>query len=105
MSSAKTTTNHAEIKAWVEARGGVPSRVKGTGGDGDPGMLRIDFPGFSGEETLEQIDWETFFDAFEDNELAFLHQDRTSDGSVSRFCKFVARPKKRVSREAGAERR
>ena len=88
MASAKTTTNHNTIKKWVEARGGTPSRVKGTGTDEtDPGILRIDFPGYSGEDTLEAIEWEEFFEAFEDNELAFLYQDEKN----SRFNKLIAR--------------
>jgi hypothetical protein len=91
MSDAKTTTNHQVIRKWVEARGGHPACVKGTGGKGDPGMLRIDYPGFSGEETLQEISWEEFFKAFEENDLAFLYQDKTADGKESRFSKFVAR--------------
>lgn len=92
MSSAKVTTDHDEIRRWVEERGGAPACVKGTGrAKGDVGMLRIDFPGYSGEESLQSIDWDTWFDAFEKNELAFLHQDQTADGEVSRFSKLVAR--------------
>ncbi|HEY8432286.1 MAG TPA: hypothetical protein VIL20_28130 [Sandaracinaceae bacterium] len=91
MSSAKVTTDHDVIRRWVEERGGVPACVKGTGGDGDVGMLRIDFPGFSGEQSLQHIDWNTWFQAFEDNELAFLYQETTSEGRQSRFNKLVAR--------------
>jgi hemerythrin superfamily protein len=88
MASAKSTTDHNIIKKWVEKRGGTPARVKGTGTDADdPGILRIDFPGFSGEDTLEPIAWDEFFDAFEANELAFLYQDEGN----SRFSKFIAR--------------
>jgi hypothetical protein len=29
---SKTTTDHDEIKKWVESRGGKPATVKGTGG-------------------------------------------------------------------------
>jgi hypothetical protein len=91
MASAKVTTDHEEIRRWVEERGGYPAHVKRTGGDEDPGMLRIDFPGYSGEGTLERIDWDSWFEAFEENDLAFLHQDRTADGKISRFNKLVAR--------------
>lgn len=91
MSAATATTDHDEIKKWVEKRKGSPACVKTTGGEGDMGMLRIDFPGFSGEETLQHVDWDSWFDAFEKNELAFLHQDRTADGQMSRFNKLVAR--------------
>lgn len=101
MTTAKATTDHGEIKKWVEERGGEPACVRGTGGEGDIGMLRIDFPGYSGEGSLKQIDWDSWFEAFEENELAFLRQDRTSDGKVSRFNKLVAR--EAVKRRKGGE--
>ena len=82
---SKVTTNHDEIKRWVEERGGHPAEVKGTE------LLRIDYPGFSGEESLEEISWEEFFDAFEENNLAFLYQEKTKDGGKSRFSKLIAR--------------
>jgi hypothetical protein len=91
MSAAKVTTDHEEIKAWVEARGGFPAHVSRTGNDRDLGILRIDFPGFSGEDTLERVDWDRWFEAFDDNELAFLHQDETAEGEPSRFNKLVSR--------------
>jgi hypothetical protein len=91
MSGANTTTNHKEIQKWVESRGGRPAHVKGTGGRNDVGILRIDYPGFSGEDTLEPLDWDQWFDAFEKNNLAFVYQDSVKGGSKSRFSKLVAR--------------
>lgn len=87
MSQAQTTTNHDEIRRWVEARNGRPARVASTGDEG--GILRVDFN--EPEESLEPISWDEFFDIFDDRELAFLYQDRTSDGGESRFFKFVRR--------------
>ncbi|HEU4795453.1 MAG TPA: hypothetical protein VFT02_07475 [Pyrinomonadaceae bacterium] len=87
---SNTTTNHDEIKKWVEDRGGRPAIVKGTE-RGDSALLRIDYPGYSGEDTLEEISWEEFFEIFDDNKLAFLYQDKTEDGGKSRFSKFVNR--------------
>lgn len=91
MSEGKITTDHTEIKEWVESRGGRPVKVKGTGGTHDAGLLRIDFPGFGDDENFEQLSWEEFFVKFDENHLAFLHQDETSGGKVSRFNKFVNR--------------
>src|SRR5687768_8805417 len=90
-STSKTTTNHEEIKQWVEERGGNPARVKGTDDEGEGGVLRIDFPGYSGEGKLEKITWEEFFQAFDENNLAFLYQEETKDGSESRFSKLIDR--------------
>lgn len=93
MGSAAKTTDHDEIRRWVEERGGRPSRVDAPGRKQGGGILRIDFdePGGDDDEALEAIGWDEFFQAFEENELAFLHQDRTDDGKTSRFNKFVSR--------------
>jgi hypothetical protein len=91
MATARATTDHAEIRRWVEQRGGYPAHVKATGAKNDLGVLRIDFPGFSGEDSLERTDWETWFAAFDQNDLAFLHQDETAEGKQSRFNKLVSR--------------
>lgn len=84
---AKTTIDHAAIREWAEERDGHPARVKGRIGRGG-GILRIDFG--DPEESLEIIPWDEFFDVFEKNGLAFLHQDKI-DGKTSRFFKFVRR--------------
>jgi hypothetical protein len=90
MASSKTTADHEEIRQWVEERGGHPAVVRGTAGR-DRGILRIDFPGYTGSETLEEISWDEFFRNFEESKLAFLYQERTADGRQSRFAKFVNR--------------
>lgn len=86
MADATTTTDHDEIRKWIEAREGRPAAVR-TRGSG--GILRIDFG--EPEEDLEPIEWEEFFRIFDENRLAFLHQDKTADGKTSRFNKFVER--------------
>jgi hypothetical protein len=88
---SKTTTDHQTIRKWVEERGGRPARVKGTGSNGDAGLLRIDYPGRGDDDALEEIDWDAFFKGFEENELAFLYQEETKDGDESRFSKLVSR--------------
>ena len=90
-SSSRKTTDHNEIKKWVEGRGGHPARVKTTGSDGDPGLLRINFPGYGKRDTLEDISWEEFFEKFDSKRLAFLYQEKTKSGEESRFFKFVNR--------------
>ncbi len=91
MAQAERTTDHNQIRQWVEERGGFPATVEATAQDDEAGILRIDFPGYSGEQSLERIDWDEFFEKFEESDLAFLYQDKTDDGQTSRFCKFVAR--------------
>ena len=86
MSSSETTTDHEVIRKWAEERDGRPSviRTKGKGG-----LLRIDFG--EKEEEFEEIEWEEFFKIFDQNKLAFLYQEKTKEGEISRFSKFVER--------------
>ena len=93
MPAARTTSDHHRIRKWVEERGGWPSKVKNTG------ILRVDFPGYRGQSTLERISWEEFFDIFDKNHLAFLYQDHLESGDVSRFFKFVDREKEEKSKD------
>jgi hypothetical protein len=89
--STKATTDHEEIRRWAEARGARPARVKDTGGQGDPGILRLDLPGDGPDPNLEPISWEEWFNAFDENKLAFVYQDETVDGRPSTFNKLVSR--------------
>lgn len=84
MDGAVTTQDHQEIRAWAEARGGIPTIVDETGG-----LLRIDFVEGKGsggrEERLKETDWSGWFEIFDDRGLAFLH----STDPDSRFVKLV----------------
>ena len=86
MSETKRTTDKKTIQSWVEAHGGRPSKVKGSK---EGGILRIDFG--EPEDNLEEIDWNEFFEIFEDSELAFLYQEEAGSGKKSRFNKFISR--------------
>jgi hypothetical protein len=88
---AKTTTDHDEIRQWAEARGAKPACVRGTGKKRAGYMIRLDFPGFSGAESLQQITWDEFFEQFDKNKLALIYQERTAQGETSNFNKFVSR--------------
>jgi ferritin-like metal-binding protein YciE len=87
--SSQATQDIEEIRAWAEARGGKPAAVKSTGKGDDVGILRIDFPGYSGGDSLEEISWDQWQEKFEENNLTFLYQDQTKDGKQSRFFKLV----------------
>ncbi|HWG93121.1 MAG TPA: hypothetical protein VNU66_02695 [Mycobacteriales bacterium] len=83
VASSFRTRDHDVIRKWAEDRGGAPAMVEGTG----EGVLRIEFRDDSGR--LEDVDWDAFFSTFDESDVDFLYQERTSDGSVSRFHKFV----------------
>ncbi|QCU79190.1 hypothetical protein E7744_14430 [Citricoccus sp. SGAir0253] len=90
-SESHTTTDHDEIRRWVEEHDGKPASVRGTEESGAAGVLRIDFPGGAGEDRLEHISWEDWFAKFDEEELAFLYQQQKADGSDSTFFKLVSR--------------
>ena len=92
---SEITTDHDVIRKWVEDRGGHPSVVRATeakrptksktGG----GLLRVEFR--DPNDALEDVDWDGFFEVFEENKLAFLHYDKRKDGQISRFSRFLFR--------------
>ncbi|HEX2176897.1 MAG TPA: hypothetical protein VHG70_13395 [Nocardioidaceae bacterium] len=90
-SDSRTTTDHNEIRQWVEQHDGKPASVSGTGSGDEAGVLRIDFPGGAGEDQLEHISWDDWFAKFDENNLAFLYQEQKASGEDSTFFKLVGR--------------
>jgi hypothetical protein len=90
VAATNRTKDHKTIRQWVEERGGFPATVAETKEGEDPGILRIDFPNYSGEDSLERISWEDFFQKFDKEDLWFLYQEETEQGETSRFCKFIS---------------
>lgn len=90
-SQSRTTTDHEEIRRWVEEHDGTPASVRGTADGDELGVLRIDFPGGSGEKDLEHVSWDDWFAKFDQEGLALLYQEQHADGSDSTFFKIVSR--------------
>lgn len=86
---AVTTTNHDEIRGWIESHGGDPAIVEATK-NGASGVLRVDFHSTQSQGSLKDVSWDEFFDIFEKNHLAFIYQEPKS-GKDSRFFKFIER--------------
>jgi hypothetical protein len=86
----RTTRDHEEIRRWAEERGGKPSHVRRTGSGEDVGILRIDFPGYSGEGSLEPITWEQWFEKFDEQGLSLIYEEETAGGARSNFNKLVS---------------
>lgn len=85
------TRDHERIREWVETRGGWPATVATTRSEDDPGLIRVDFPGYSGGSSLERIDWDDWFRKFDESGLVFLHQETLADGGRSSFNKLISR--------------
>lgn len=104
---SKTTTDHNEIRRWAESLGGNPACVQGTGGPEDVGMIRIELPSAPNakDEKLEPIDWDEFFEKFDERRLALLYQDHTAGGQKSYFYKLVNRNSGRGESSRGTSTR
>jgi len=90
-SESHTTTDHEEIRSWVEEHDGKPVIVKGTESEDGSGVLRIDFPGGAGADEFNPVDWDQWFEVFDDRGLAFLYQEHKASGEDSTFFKLVKR--------------
>ena len=94
--SSQTLTDHEEIRRWAEKRDAMPACVRNTGRGKDVGIIRLDFPGYGGAGSLEEISWDEWFDKFDQNNLAFVYQDEKKDGEGSTFFKLVSRERAQV---------
>jgi hypothetical protein len=88
---SRVLTDHEEIRRWAEERDAQPACVRGTGSKEDVGMIRLDFPGYSGETSLEPIEWDEWLQKFDENNLALLVEDETASGEQSNFNKIIGR--------------
>ncbi|HLX75164.1 MAG TPA: hypothetical protein VKR26_10520, partial [Terriglobales bacterium] len=88
---SRVLTDHDEIRNWAEERDAQPACVRGTGSEEDVGMIRLDFPGYSGETSLEPIEWDEWLQKFDENNLALLVEDETAGGEQSNFNKLIGR--------------
>jgi hypothetical protein len=92
--ATKRTTDHDTIREWAERRAGTPASMRDTGSDDDEDdavVLRIDFPGDAGEESLEHISWEEWFRRFDEKNLCFLYQEEKATGEGSTFFRLLSR--------------
>lgn len=89
---ATATTSHDEIRDWAERHEASPATVRGTQDDSGAGVLTFDVQGYgAGEEELEHLDWDTWFEKFDASGLALLYQDEKKGGEESTFFKLVDR--------------
>ncbi len=97
MATDKATTNHQEIKEWVEKHRGRPEVIDHPTALGDKLGLRINFPGNNDEEFLsadtqpKYIPWEKFFEIFEEQKLAFMYSDLENIPDQSYAYRFIKR--------------
>jgi hypothetical protein len=85
------TTDHHEIRRWVEDVGGRPARARIAASGAATDVPRLDIPGEAKNENLEPISWDDWFRKFDEAGLALLYEERGPDGSGSTFNKLVQR--------------
>jgi len=83
-----TTKDHDTIRTWADRRGGVPATVPGTEHGDHLGVLRIDFPGYGGDN-LQEVSWDEWFATFDSRNLDFVYQERKKDGAESNFFRLT----------------
>jgi len=76
------TTDHDEIRRWVQAHHGAPARDSA-------GQLRIDFLGTV--TGLERLSWDEWFTAFEEQSLALCYPEPHIRGGTSAWFELVPR--------------
>jgi hypothetical protein len=87
LADSKVTTNHEEIRQWVEEHDGRPAAVPGHTDRGSSRAVKIYFPDQYLSDPIEEISWDEFFNQFEEKDLAFMYQDDED----SRFFRIVER--------------
>lgn len=78
------TTDRQVIQRWAQQREAAPATVPGTEHDGHVGVLRLDFPGYGGQQ-LQHISWDQWFDTFDQRGLNFIYQEKSANGRPSNF--------------------
>lgn len=86
------TTDREIIRRWVEKRGGRPAVIRSRSReDYEAAAPRIDFPEYRSAGVVRRISWDEFFRKFDEKRLAFVYQEETRTGAMSRFFRFVCR--------------
>lgn len=89
-----TTTLRGEIERWVRGRGGRPVETA-------DGGIGVEFPG---GEAGEPIEWDAFFDRFEEERLAFAYDSDPNDADPRDACALIDRERaQEVASEPPAE--
>jgi hypothetical protein len=78
------TIEHEQIIGWVQSRGGHPVIKRESPQSTSPSIS------FSDEDT-GTVSWEQWMSVFDRDGWAFIYQDRTPEGELSRMWKIIPR--------------
>jgi len=85
------TTDHDEIRHWVETIGGRPVQVRLAASDGPVGVPALDVPGRRTSGGAEPVAWDDWFAAFDRAGLALLYEPTPGPGAPGPYGKLVPR--------------
>ena len=81
----QTLTDHDSIKRWAREHGARPALVKGTARDTEDNVLRFAMEGTSQDGRLEPIDWDDWFQRFDESGLALMVDDSAGQASANKL--------------------
>ena len=84
------TSDPEVIRRWTAARDGQPAIVRSSEQDTTAAAVpRIVFPADSYPDAYTTISWQELFARMQQEALVFVYQEKTVNGNVSHFCRFV----------------
>jgi hypothetical protein len=89
MTCRHVTTDHNEIRLWIQTHHGAPGRITPPA-RADDAQLCIDFLGLS-TPSLEHLGWQDWFTAFDAQLLALSYPDTAPSAGPGRW-ELVHRP-------------
>ena len=95
----QTLTDHDSIKRWAREHGARPALVKGTTRPNDANALQLAMEGTTQDGRLEPIDWDDWFQRFDESGLALMVDD--SAASANKLVPRVAASAGRATTKRG----
>ena len=85
------TTDHDEIRHWVESIGGRPVQVRLASSTGPVGVPAIDVPGRTTAGSVESVSWDDWFVEFDRAGLALLYDQTSAPDDPRPYTKLIQR--------------
>jgi hypothetical protein len=85
------TTDHDEIRRWVESIGGRPVQVRLSSSTGPVGVPAIDVPGRTTAGAVEPVSWDDWFAEFDRAGLALLYEQAPAPDDPNPYNKLIQR--------------
>lgn len=81
------TKDHAEIKQWIDARGGTPARIahSSTSDTLAPLTVRFDNEKRDVKQSYQPLEYDEFFEIFDKHNLTFSYTENGNDDKYHTF--------------------